>query len=193
MIIVYNYTSYNDCLQNQERRNTIMNEIIEKNRRLLHFYCETLRTIGSVILILSFLGGFAMTIFALLSKFGYWPAPKSFNMNMIAHRYLNGIVFGIGILGLAQFIKYLFEKNYKPGWILRHGDTFFYLYALLTILDAVWVFTIAPSYRSPSAYTGVFMIFSIVFSTAIKVLVLVGLGRILRHLMPVIEESKTLV
>jgi hypothetical protein len=172
-----------------------MNEIIEKNRRLLHFYCEALRTIASVILILGLIGVSAMTIFTLLSKFGYWPAAKSFNMVIIAWlpSYLKGIVFWIGILGLAQFIKYLLEKNYKPGWILRHGEMIFYLYALLTIFDAVWVFTIAPSYRSPSVHTGVSGIFSIVFSTAIKVLILVGLGQILRHLMPVIEESKTLV
>jgi len=174
-----------------------MNEFIEKNRRLLHFYCETLRTIGSVILILGLLGCFAMTIIALLSKFGYWPALKPFNMVMIAllPSFLAGIVFWIGIIGLAQFIRYLFERDYKPGWILRHGDMFFYLYALLTILSVVWVYTIAPiapSDRSPSMYTGVSVIL-VVFSTTVRVLVLVGLGRILRHLMPVIEESKTLV
>jgi len=35
--------------------------------------------------------------------------------------------------------------------------------------------------------------FVTVFSIVVKVMALVGLGRILRHLMPVIEESKTLV
>jgi len=181
--------------QRSKKRGEIMNEFIEKNRRLLHFYCETLRTIGSVILILVFLGGFATAIFALLSEFGYWHTPKSFNMNMIARlpSFLGGIVFWIGIIGLAQFIKYLVEKNYKPGWILRHGDMFFYLYALLTILDAFWVFTIAPSYRSPSVHTGVLVIFVTVFSTAVKVLILVGLGQILRRIIPIIEESRSLV
>jgi len=172
-----------------------MNEFIEKNRRLLHFYCETLRTIGSVILILGLIGGFAMTIFALLSKFGYWPATKSFNMVIIAWlpSYLKAIVFWIGILGLAQFIKYLFEKNYKPGWILRHGDMFFYLYALLTILETGWIYM--TNYHSPSfdIRTGFVAVFSIVVKVMVKVMVLIGLGQIFRHLMPVIEESKTLV
>ena len=174
-----------------------MNEFIEKNRRLLHFYCETLRTIGSVILILGLLGGCAMTIFALLSKFGYWPALKSFNMFMIAWlpSYLKAIFFWIGILGLPQFIRYLVERNYKPGWILRHGDMFFYLYALLTILEAVWIYM--TNYHSPSfdirVDMGFVTVFSIVVKVMVKVMVLVGLGRILRHLMPVIEESKTLV
>ncbi|MFH1883862.1 MAG: hypothetical protein ABIL62_14290, partial [Planctomycetota bacterium] len=55
-----------------------MKEFIEKNRRLLHFYCESLRTIGSLILILGLVGGFALTIFKLVTKFGYWHAPKSY-------------------------------------------------------------------------------------------------------------------
>ena len=172
-----------------------MNEIIKKNRRLLHFYCEILRTIASVILILSFLAVFAMTIFALLSKFGYWPATKPFNMAIITWlpSYLKAILFWIGILGLAQFVRYLYENDYQPGWILRHGDMFFYLYALLTILGAIWVYK--TNYHSPSLSVRVNMIsvFSIVVKVMVKVMVLVGLGRILRHLMPVIEESKALV
>ena len=171
-----------------------MNEFIEKNKRLLHFYCETLRTIGLLILILGLVSVCAITTLVLLSKFGYWHAPKSFEMIIAMPLGAFNIFFiGIGILGLMQFIRYLVERDYKPGWILRHGDMFFYLYALLTILSVVWVYTIAPSYRSPSAYTGVFVIFVAVFSTTVKVLILVGLGQILRRIMPVIEESKTLV
>ena len=168
-----------------------MNEIIEKNRRLLHFYCETLRTIASVILILSFLAVFAMTIFSLLSKFGYWPAPKPFNMNMIAllPSYLKAIFFWIGILGLVQFIRYLVERDYEPSWILRHGEMIFYMYALLSILNDVWYYINAPSYNSPSPDIRA----RVFLGTAVKVLVLVGLGQILRRLLPVIEESKTLV
>jgi len=166
---------------------------LKKNRRLLHFYCEALRTIGSVILILGLIGGCGTTIFALLSKFGYWSAHKSFYMFIIAWlpSYLKAIIFWIGILGLPQFIRYLVERNYKPGWILRHGDMFFYLYALLTILEAVWIYM--TNYHSPSSDIRVDMGFVTVFSIVVKVMALVGLGRILRHLMPVIEESKSLV
>lgn len=167
-----------------------MNEFIEKNRALLRFYCETLRTIASVILILSFLAVSAMTIITLLSKFGYWPTLKPFNMLMITWlpSYLKAIVCWIGILGLPQFIKYLVERDYKPGWILRHGDIFFYLYALLIILEAIWVYT--TNYHPPSISD---MGYITVISVVVKVMVLVGLGRILRYLMPVIEESKMLV
>jgi len=168
-----------------------MNEIIEKKRRLLNFYCETLRTTGSVILILGLIGGCGMTIFTLLSKFGYWPAATHFDKVIVTWlpSYLKGIFFWIGILGLAQFVRYLAERNYKPGWILRHGEMIFYLYALLTILEAVWIYM--TNYHSPSF--NIRMGFVTVIFIVVKVMVLVGLGQILRHLMPVIEESKTLV
>ena len=168
-----------------------MNEINEKNRRLLHFYCEALRTIASVILILGLLGGCAMTMLALFSKSGYLHAPKSFDVNMIvlSPSFFKGMFFWIGVLGLVQFIRYLVERDYKPGWILRHGEMIFYVYALLSILNDVWYYINAPSYNSPSHF-----IRALVFlGTAVKVLVLVGLGQILRRLLPVIEESKTLV
>ena len=170
-----------------------MNELIEKNRRLLHFYCETLRTIASVILIFQLIAVCTMTIFALLSKFGYWPGTKPFNMVIptFLPSYLKAIFFWIGILGLAQFVKYLYESKYLPGWILRHGDMFFYLYAFLTILEVVWIYM--TNDHSPALYTRAIKISGSVLGTAVKVMVLVGLGQILRRLMPVIEESKSLV
>jgi len=168
-----------------------MNDFIEKNRRLLHFYCEALRTIGSVILILGLFGWCGMITLALLSKIGVRHIPKSLDMIAWSPAFLKGIFFWIGILGLAQFIRYLVERNYKPGWILRHGEMIFYLYALLTILEAVWVYM--TNYYSPSFNIRVDMGFITVLSIVVKVMVIVGLGQILRHLMPVIEESKTLV
>ena len=171
-----------------------MNEFIEKNRHLLKFYCDALRSIGQVVLVLGLLSVCAMFASLLLSKFGKWDVPESFKMIYAMPLAAFNIFFiGIGILGLGQFVKYLIEEDYKPGWILRHGDMFFYLYALLTVLSVVWVYTIAPSYRSPSIYTQVGVISLIVFSTSVKVLILVGLGQILRRLMPIIEESKSLV
>jgi len=172
-----------------------MNEFIEKNRRLLHFYCETLRTIGKVILILGLLGGFAWTIFRLVTKFGYWHAPKSYEMiiSLMPLGVFNIIFYGLAILGFVQFIRYLVEEDYKPGWILRHGDIFFYLYALFIILCVVRAYTTIPGIFSPSSYMGVYTILMTFFSITVRILILVGLGQILRRILPVIEESKTLV
>ena len=174
-------------------RSDIMNEFIEKNRRLLRFLCDNIRSIGQIILILGLFGVCAITTLTLLSKFGYWNAPKSFEMiKAMPLGAVNIIFIGIGMLGLAQFIRYVTERDYKPGWILRHGEMFFYLYALLTILSVVWVYVFAPFGHSQKIYSSVSIVI-VVLSTTVRVLILVGLGRILHYLMPVIEESKSLV
>ena len=172
-----------------------MNEFTEKNRRLLKFYCENLRTIGFLILILGLVGGFALTIFKLVTKFGYWHAPKSYEMviSLMPIGAFNIIFYGLAILGFVQFIRYLVEEDYKPGWILRHGDIFFYLYALFIILSVVLAYTTIPGFLSLFSYTEVFKILMIVFSITVRGLILVGFGQILRRILPVIEESKTLV
>jgi hypothetical protein len=170
-----------------------MNEFIEKNKRLLRFVCDNLRSIGQIFLLLGSLGVCAIVTLMILSKLGYWNAPKSFKMiKMMPLSAFNILFIGIGMLGLAQFIRYLIERDYKPGWILRHGEIFLYLYALLTILSVVWVYVFAPFGHSQKIYSSVTIVI-VVFSTSVRVLILVGLGRILHYLMPVIEESKSLV
>jgi hypothetical protein len=170
-----------------------MNEFIDKNRRSLRFLCDALHSIGQVVLILGMLGVFAIITLLLLSKFGYWQAPEGFKMILKMPLGAFNILFiGIGVLGLSQFIKYLVDKDYKPGWILRHGELFCYLYALLTILSVVWVYTIDPFDRSEHMNKSL-PILIVVFSTTVRVLILVGLGQILRRILPMIEESKTLV
>lgn len=168
-----------------------MSEFIEKNRRLLHFLCGSLQTVGKVILVLGLLCVGTVTALVLLSKFGSWRAPEGLKLIMLMPLSAFHIFFiGIGLLGLGQFINYIVESDYKPGWILRHGETFFYLYALLSILSVVWAYTIGMGDR---AETKVVSVIPVVFITSVKVLVLVGLGRIFRYLMKVVEESKTLV
>lgn len=171
-----------------------MNELIEKNKRLLHFYCKALQSIGSLILILGLASGCATITLVLLSKVGIINAPNFFiAMFTYPLSLLNFIFFSIGVLGLGQFIRNLIDRNYKPGWILRHGEIIFYLYTLLYILDEFRFYTSASIYGSPSFYARVFVILATVFSRIAIILILIGLGQILRRLLPVIEESKTLV
>jgi hypothetical protein len=180
------------------KESNIMNEFIEKDKRLLHFYCKNLRSAGFLILILGSLSGCAMIALVLGSKYVGWRVAEPFEkfekfLVYLPSSFLRITFLGIGILGLVQFIRYLVERDYKPGWILRHGDMILYLYALLTILSDVWVYMNAPSYNSPPFSAQVFVIFATVFSAAVRVLILVGLGQVLRRILPVIEESKTLV
>ncbi len=172
-----------------------MNESNEKNRRLLQFCCNNLRSIGLLMVILGLLGSFALTILKLVIKFGYWDTPEPYKMSvsLIPLGVFNIIFYGLGILGLVQFIRYLVEENYEQGWILRHGDKFFYLYAIFIILNVVWVYIAIPGFASLSSGSSVFTIIMTIISITVRSFILVSLGQILRRILPIIEESKTLV
>jgi len=111
-------------------------------------------------------------------------------------QFLGGCVFpGIVVLGLAQFVRYLCENNYEPGWILRHGDKVLYLYAAVLIIGHVaWSFIQFTVYRNFSMHdlrVG-YLLAGLLPSLAWAV-ILVGMGQVLRRMLPMIEESKTLV
>jgi hypothetical protein len=100
------------------------------------------------------------------------------------------VVLGIITLGLAQLIRFLLSDAAKPGWILRHGDIFLYLYAATGLLaqlayQSVIAVHLGSQWLLPfAAY--------VPFSLA-KALILIGLGLVLRRVIPMVEESKTLV
>ena len=164
-----------------------MNEFIKKNRKLLKIYCITARIIGWTILVA--VGVWIALILAGLG--GGNQDSKGFLLRSIPSFIFAYMLPGLITLGVAQFIRYLFEREYRPGWILRYGDKILYLYAAVQIVfdvlrhvHAVKVFTRAQVW--PMAVLPMLFL-------AAKVLILVGLAQILRRVMPVIEESKTLV
>ena len=172
-----------------------MNDSNEKNRRLLRFCCTNLRTIGLLLFVLGLIGGIALTIFKIISKFGYWQIPENYKIviSLIPLSIFNVIFYGLAILLLVQFIRYLVEEDYKQGWILRNGDKLFYLYALYIILSVVITYATIFSSFPFSSTRGIFMIIVSLLSITIRVIILISLGQILRRILPVIEESKTLV
>lgn len=108
---------------------------------------------------------------------------------------LGYLCFGLIVLGIARFISYLYEKRPQPGWLLRHTEIFLYVFAILIATSVVIEF------MNPSMYakgisllykTGLYLLPRILLKTA-QIVILVGLGHILRRILPVIEESKTLV
>jgi hypothetical protein len=103
---------------------------------------------------------------------------------------------GLIALGVMQFIRYLFEETNKPGCILRAADWLFYMYAVFLIAgkyfqyswNSIWYAEFIESETSRLLFIQPFLL-----PTVAKVLILVGLGQIIRRIVPVIEESKTLV
>ena len=95
-----------------------MNAFIEQNKRLLWIYCATARTIGWLLLVVGSLG----LIVGLVRGRPENIRPLDFEV-MRWRQFLGGCVLpGIVVIGLAQFVRHLCECEYKPGWILRHGD-----------------------------------------------------------------------
>jgi len=170
-----------------------MNEFIKQNKRLLKLYCTTALIIGWLL----FAGGFVWfipTIMSLNIKYLYKGADAI--LYSVSAMLFDFLLPGLIALGVVQFIKYLFEDTAKPGRILRNAHWLFYIYAVFLIMktylryfwNITWYAEVIESETSRLLFIQPFLL-----PTVAKVLILVGLGRILRHLMPVIEESKTLV
>jgi len=147
-----------------------MNEFIEKNRQLLKFYCTAARIFGWVLLC----GGtiwFLMFVLLTLAvddaagEIG-WPHTLDNFVYSISSYVYEFAMLGLVALLVAQLIRYMLEIKYTPGHILRFGDKILYIYAAFLPL---------------------------IVPMAAKVLILVGLGQILRRILNVLEESKTLV
>jgi hypothetical protein len=165
-----------------------MNEFIKQNKQLLKFYYITAQILGWLLLA----GGF---VWFMVFVSGHSPRiDRAENILYIASSYtFDFVLLGVLTIGMAQFIRYLFEAEYKGGRILRVLDKIFYLYALCLVISAAvgyfWYIRVAEQ----SSIDRLLFAQPLVLPLVAKVLILVGLGQILKRIIPVIEESKTLV
>ncbi len=170
-----------------------MNEFIKQNRRLLKFYCTAALIIGWLLIVGGFLW-FIPTIMSLNINHLYKGADAI--LYAVSAMLFDFLLPGLIALGVVQFFRYLFDDTSKPGCILRNAHGFFYIYAVFLIVktylqyswNSVWYAEVIESETSRLLFIQPFLL-----PTVAKVLILVGLGQILRRIIPVIEESKTLV
>jgi len=94
-------------------------------------------------------------------------------------------LFGLIALGLAQFVTYLLDTQRGIGRILRCGHVILYLYAVMFLAANIMYLCNEPR-RWQLA------ILSVLSATA-QALVLIGLGQLLRRMVVMAEEAKTLV
>ncbi|MFZ2146608.1 MAG: hypothetical protein WAV28_05250 [Sedimentisphaerales bacterium] len=164
-----------------------MNEFIEKNRRLFKIYCVAARIIGWGLLITA-----GIWAFSILSGHVLLRTASAILTEPII--ILTRIVVGLSMLGVDQFIRFLSETEYQPSWILRYLEKILYLYAAIRIVCIVFLFFYVANLRGNSLNNYLWRyIFFTGFPDLAGPLIAVGLGQILRRVMPVIEESKTLV
>ena len=98
------------------------------------------------------------------------------------------------MLTIARFIKYLYSEESRPDWILRHFVDFISIYALLIVIG-ISIKYMDPSFHKkgmPAQNIGATLLPQIIIDFA-KAFIVIGLGHIMSRVLPVIEESKTLV
>ena len=168
-----------------------MNEFVKRNKKLLEFYCLAARIIGWALLLTP------PALIALVLLWRHLSGPtdgRQLPPPEISLWHIGYFMHGLVVLGIGQFIRHLFQTESKPGWILRHGDKILYVDAAFTVVLAVATMrtTFYFGREFPIKYV-IHMGFLWVPRAFAKALVLIGLAHILRRIMPVIEESKTLV
>ena len=99
---------------------------------------------------------------------------------------------GLGAVIVSRLAKFIFDKEATPTLMLRCGDKILYLFAVLGILwgffrHLIFAATIENSatrflYEQPA-----------LLPTLGKAVILILLGQILKRMLPVIQEYKTLV
>jgi hypothetical protein len=163
-----------------------MNGFITKNKRLLKIYCRLAQLLGCALLLM---GGIWYVCLVNLPS----SRDQMYTIVQATSWFLFGfMVPGVVAVGTAQFVRYLSETDYKAGWILRHGDLFFYLWAAIEVTWAVFRYFYFVRIMEEPALRLLWTQL-LILPTIAKVLILVSLGQILRRIIPIIGESKTLV
>ena len=164
-----------------------MNEFIEKNRRRLMFYCIAARIIGWVLVILSAMPALLIPFVVYRAlRFHEFPPEMLPMLSGLLKVLFDRLPLGIIVLGVAQLIRHVSESEYQPGWLLRHGTGILYLFAVLMLVGPL----IRYFFLKPIEISGLGMF---LIADVAKMIILIGLADILKRVMPVIEESKTLV
>jgi len=168
-----------------------MNEFIDKNKALLHSYCIITRIIGWLLLI----GVIVVPIVQPLSGLSASSEHRSYWIYLRCQQIILGyLLLGFVLLGLAQFIRYLYEGEYRPGLILRHGVKVLYIYAAALITSPFLTFYFR---MREYGYAGLGNLFEYLLGVNLpdfaKALIFIGMAKVLKRMMSMVEESKTLV
>ncbi len=168
-----------------------MNAFIEENKGLLKNYCIVARIIGWLFLVSGCLNGIGGSIM-MFTKLDQYQNFMAYFCAM-PFRDLNNIFVGLFALWCSRFIKFLSEADYKQDWLLRCATKLLYYYAAIVLLYNFIAIVGIHGFSFDQIGGIIGRMFIFVFFGCIWSIAFVGLGFILKRIMPVIEESKTLV
>ena len=167
-----------------------MNAFIEQNRRLLKTCCVAAKIFGWLLLLFGSLATVGHS-FALMTRIGKWDLFYDYFESM-PWNVIGGVAFGVLALGVGQFIRFVIDEDCRPGWILRNAQQILYVYAVFVgvfiIIMSVMAF---PNWENWGEIT--IRLLGRTIHGAGKILLLIGIALVLKRIMPVIEESRTLV
>ena len=167
-----------------------MNEFIAKNKRLLKIYCIAALIMGWILVV--FPGVKTAWLVYNLWRLGRY---RMVMMGTVLELVFGQIILGIFLLAVAQFIRFLTSHSHEAGRLLRYIDKIIYLYAIGKVAQMIFIYirleTMAEDAGPHFSVWGSFTTYAI--PAIAFIMVLVGLGQILKRSIPVIEESKTLV
>ena len=96
------------------------------------------------------------------------------------------------LLCIAKLIRYLYEEKTRPGWIIRNTEILLYIYAFFVATGIIIEFT-NPTIEMDLASLNIIRLIPImIVHRFAQVSILIGLGHILRRILPVIEKEKGL-
>ena len=166
---------------------------IEKNRKLILFYYWAARIGGWVFLCWALLAAMGHSI-ALATRIVDWEEFNRYCQQDVPWgAFSNMLPTGLVALGIAQLIWYLLKTDRKPRLILRNADKLLYAYTAILVGYYCWVSVVEVQVHFNEPYDFPARLILLVMFILIKLLALVGLAQILKRLLPMIEESRTLV
>lgn len=108
------------------------------------------------------------------------------------------VFYGFVALILAEFISYLLAEQGEPKWILRHGDKIIFAYVVYaTVMSILAVAGLREVDREIGTGASLrdahlWLAFAIV-ALIVRMLIWIGIAIVLRKIVPIVRESKTLI
>ena len=170
-----------------------MNTFIKKNEKFLKCSFVALRFSGWFLLVF----GFCNPVISIVLLRNYKPGISEETLITMLLIYLTLIFLGLLGIGLAQLIRYLLDSNYKPGFILRHGDKFIYVYVVLTLIASALHFLGFLNSLRMTGYKEQLLFISLSITQTVyhvaKASILIGIVQFLKRVMPIMDEHQSLV
>ena len=169
----------------------MIHTFVEKNRRLLKTCCVAARIFGWISLSMGCLAVVGNS-FALITRIGDWAMFQDYFRNDVPWHVIQGIAAGLLALGIGQFIRFVYDNDYRPNWVLQNAKQLLYIYAVVFGISLIIHGIMAFPYWDHWAEITIRLLALVIYGAGV-ILLLVGLALILKRIIPVIDESRTLV